>query len=382
MTGFWKITLFAVAATLVVSGCSGGEQRGQQPAPPAVEVAEVLTEPTTLWDDFTGRIAAPETVELRSRVSGYIDSVNFTEGELVQRGDVLFTIDARPYRARVRAAEADLARARSQLVLARSQAERAEQLLDSNAISRDEFDRRKAARDSAEAAVSAAKAALESAQLDLQYTRVEAPISGRAGRAMVTRGNLAGADQTLLTSLVSIDPMYVYFEGDQQTLVRSRTFLAKEQQPEVRIGLSGEADYPHTGRLDFVDNRLNSHTGTIQFRAVLENPDGALKPGQFARVKMPTEQLSQALLVDRKAVLTDQDRRYVYVVDGENRVVRRDVDAGTQQGQLVVIRRGLRAGEKVVVNGLQKIFFAGMQVQPQLVQMRETGTAAQQLAGR
>ena len=382
MTGFWKITLFAVATALVVSGCSDGEQHSQQPAPPAVEVAEVLAEPTTLWDDFTGRIAAPETVELRPRVSGYIDSVNFTEGELVQRGDVLFTIDARPYRARVRAAEADLARARSQLVLARSQAERAEQLLGSDAISRDEFDRRKAARDSAEAAVSAAEAALESARLNLQYTRVEAPISGRAGRAMVTRGNLASADQTLLTSLVSIDPMYVYFEGDQQTLVRSRNFLAKEQQPEVRIGLSGETGYPHTGRLDFVDNRLNSHTGTIQFRAVLENPNGSLKPGQFARVKMPTEQLSQALLVDRKAVLTDQDRRYVYVVDGENRVVRRDVDAGTQQGQLVVIRGGLRSGERVVVNGLQKIFFAGMQVQPQLVQMHESRTAEQQLVGR
>lgn len=371
-----KYTLIGLTA-LVLAGCNTGEPGGQQAPPPAVEVAEVQAEPATLWSDFTGRVAAPETVELRPRVSGYIEEVSFTEGELVKRGDVLFEIDPRPYRARERAARAELARARSQLTLSESQAERAQQLLNSRAISRDEYDERMAARDSARAAVSAAEAALENTQLDLQYTVVKAPISGRVSRAFVTRGNLASADQTLLTTLVSVDPMYVYFESDQQTLVSSRGFFTPERHPQVRVGLAGEEGYPHIGELDFIDNRLNSHTGTIQFRAVIPNPNGTFKPGQFARVEMPTEQLSHALLVNSKAVLTDQDRRYVYVVNEQNITERREVETGPQQDELVVIRSGLQPGEKVVVNGLQKIFFPGMPVQPELVQMREVDPARQ-----
>jgi len=371
-----KQTLLGLAA-LALAGCNTGETGAQQPPPASVQVAEVLAEPATLWSDFTGRVAAPETVELRPRVSGYIDKVSFGEGELVQRGDVLFTIDPRPYRARERAAQAELARARSQLTLSEGRAGRAQQLLDSRAISREEYDERMAARDSARAAVSAAQATLENAQLDLQYTAVKAPISGRVGRAYVTRGNLASADQTLLTTLVSVDPMYVYFESDQRTFVGSRGFFTPEQRPEVRIGLAGEDGYPHIGELDFIDNQLNSHTGTIQFRAVIANPNGAFKPGQFARVEMPTEQLGNALLVNRKAVLTDQDRRYVYVVNAQNLTERREVEAGPQLDELVLIRSGLQPGERVVVNGLQKIFFPGMPVQPELVQMREADPAQQ-----
>ncbi|MBB3063170.1 efflux RND transporter periplasmic adaptor subunit [Microbulbifer rhizosphaerae] len=380
MVRILKTTLLVLAAT-ALAACGADKQGARQAPPPVVEVAQVLAEPATLWNDFTGRVAAPETVELRPRVSGYLEQVAFTEGELVQRGDLLFSIDPRPYRARERAAQAELASARSQLTLARSQAERAQQLLKSRAISRDEFDRRNATRDSAKAAVDAAEAALENARLDLQYTQVEAPISGRVGRAFITRGNLASADQTLLTTLVSVDPMYVYFESDQQTFVASRSFFTPEQHPEVRVGLAGEPGFPHRGQLDFIDNRLNSHTGTIQFRAVIPNPTGTFKPGQFARVQMPTEQLSRAVLVNRKAVLTDQDRRFVYVVDGENRVARREVEAGPQMDELVVIRRGLDSGERIVVNGLQKIFAAGVQVEPQLVQMRAQDSD-RQLAAR
>jgi multidrug efflux system membrane fusion protein len=358
-------------AALVLAGCGSGEASGpQQAPPPPVEVAEVLAEPATLWSDFTGRVAAPETVELRPRVSGYIDEVSVNEGERVQQGDLLYTIDPRPYRARERAAEAELAIARSRLALGESQAERARQLLDNRAVSREEFDERMAAQDSARAAVSAAEAALENARLDLQYTKITAPIGGRVGRAFVTRGNLARADETLLTTLVSVDPMYVYFESDQQAFAASGGFFTPEKRSEVRVGLAGEEGHPHVGELDFIDNRLNDRTGTIQFRAVIPNPHGNFRPGQFARVEVPMERLDRALLVNRKAVLTDQDRRYVYVLNGEDKVERRDVEAGPRLDELVLIRNGLQHGERVVVNGLQKILYSGMPVQPELVDMR------------
>ncbi|WP_444942805.1 efflux RND transporter periplasmic adaptor subunit [Microbulbifer sp. ZKSA006] len=368
--------LFGVTA-LVIAGCNSGEPSGQQPPPAAVEVAQVSSAATTLWRSFTGRVAAPETVELRPRVSGYIDKVSFVEGALVKRGDILFTIDPRPYQARERAARADLARVRSDLSYSEKQAARAQQLLDSKAISREEYDRRIASRDSARAALSAAEAALENAQLDLQYTEVKAPISGRVSRALVTRGNLANADSTLLTTLVSVDPMYVYFESDEQTFAKGRNLLNSEQKPAVRIGLAGEQGYPHSGKLDFIDNRLNSHTGTIQFRALVNNKEGFFKPGQFARVEMPIEEMAQAVLIDSKAVMTDQDRRYVYIVNDSNITEKRPVVTGPRQGDLVVIRSGLEPGEKIVVNGLQKIFFPGMPVAPEMVAMQKPVTATQ-----
>ncbi|WP_020411984.1 efflux RND transporter periplasmic adaptor subunit [Microbulbifer variabilis] len=370
------VTLLGLSA-LILSGCGTGEPAGQQPPPPAVEVAKVGSEPTTLWRSFTGRVVAPETVELRPRVSGYIDQVSFAEGALVKRGDVLFTIDQRPYKARLRAAEADLQRVRSQLSFSEKQAGRAQQLLDSKAISREEYDRRIASRDAERAALSAAEAAVENARLDLQYTQVKAPISGQVSRALVTKGNLANADATLLTTLVSVDPMYVYFESDEQTFAESRRLLKADSAPPVHIGLSGENGYPHKGKLDFIDNRLNSHTGTIQFRAVVSNTEGTFKPGQFARVEMPIEEMDQAVLIDSKAVLTDQDRRYVYVVTQENLTERRPIQVGPRQGERTVIRSGLQVGERIVVNGLQKIFFPGMPVVPEMVAQQVRGGGAQ-----
>ncbi|KAF0807766.1 secretion protein HlyD [Alcanivorax xiamenensis] len=364
-----------------LAGCDArGEQEQAQMPPPAVKVAKVLDDPVTLWDDFTGRVAAPETVDLRPRVSGYIDKVSFEEGELVEQGDVLFVIDQRPYRARERAAAADLAQARSQYQLARSEASRAERLGGSRAISREEYDRRASAMVSARAAMNAAEAALETARLDLEYTEVRSPITGRAGRAMVTRGNLANADQTLLTTLVSVDPVYVYFESDSDSYLRGRELLGSGEDTEVRIGLSGENGYPHRGKVDFIDNRLNAGTGTLQFRAVVPNPDGYFKPGQFARVELPAERLDTALLIDSKALLTDQDRRYVYVVDDENKASRRNVDAGRTVDGLVVIRDGLKPGERVIVNGVQKVFMSGMPVAPTLVEMRVAATQEPEVA--
>jgi multidrug efflux system membrane fusion protein len=294
----------------------------------------------------------------------------------------LFVIDQRPYAARERAAQAQLEQAQSQLVLARSEAERARQLLESRSISRELFEQRSAAQASREAEVNAARAALDSAQLELEYTEVRAPISGRISRAYVTRGNLANADTTLLTTLVSVDPVYVYFESDSSQLIAGVDSGDNAAALPVRVGLAEDTGYPHQGELDFVDNRLNAGTGTIQYRAVLPNPDGALRPGQFARVGVPTDHLARALLVDSRAVLTDQDRRYVYLVDADNVVSRQDVIPGRRVDDLVVIEKGLQAGDRVIVNGLQKVMAPGMAVTPQLVSMdRDARRPAPLLAG-
>jgi multidrug efflux system membrane fusion protein len=223
---------------------------------------------------------------------------------------------------------------------------------------------------SARARVQAAQAALDTAELNLQYTRVTAPVSGRTGRALVTQGNLANADQSLLTTVVSVDPVHVYFEADEQSAFSSQQLLANGQPRDVRISLGGEDGRQYQGELDFVDNHLNPGTGTLQYRAVLDNPDGIFKPGQFARVEMPVAKLDRALLVSRKAVMTDQDRRFVYVVDDNNQVVRRQVTPGRSVEDLLVIHQGLESGDRVIVNGIQKVFGDGMPVQPNQVAMR------------
>ncbi|MED5389751.1 MAG: efflux RND transporter periplasmic adaptor subunit [Pseudomonadota bacterium] len=371
---YWGL-LVMLMAVVFVSGCDARSEAGQPMPAPEVDVAQVIAEPVTLWESFTGRVVAPETVELRPRVSGYIDRVAFEEGALVEAGDLLFQIDPRPYRARLQAARAELAQANSQLALAKSEAGRAKTLLESRAISREEYDQRSAALLSARALVNAARAAVETAELDLQYTRVTAPVAGRAGRAMVTKGNLASADQTLLTTLVSVDPMHVYFEADEQSAFDSLQVPGAGKSATVRIGVSGESGYPHRGTLDFIDNRLNSGTGTLQYRAELANPDGIFKPGQFARVEMPVAKLERALLVSRKAVMTDQDRRFVYVVDDNDQVVRRQVTPGRSVDDLLVIHQGLESGDRVIVNGIQKVFGDGMPVQPNQVAMRASDEA-------
>ncbi|MCG8393600.1 MAG: efflux RND transporter periplasmic adaptor subunit [Pseudomonadales bacterium] len=368
---YWGL-LVAVMAAVFLAGCDARSEADQQQMPaPEVDVANVIAEPVTLWESFTGRVVAPETVELRPRVSGYIDKVAFEEGELVKEGDLLFQIDPRPYRARLQAARAELEQAGSRLSQARSEAVRASALLESRAISQEEYDQRSTALMSAKALVNAAQAAVETAKLDLQYTRVTAPVSGRAGRAMVTRGNLANADQTLLTTVVSVDPLHVYFEADEQSAMESQKILSTGESRTVRIGLAGETGYPHRGTLDFIDNRLDHSTGTLQYRAELANPDGIFKPGQYARVEMPVTELDQALLVNRKAVLTDQDRRFVYVVSQDNTVARRQVSTGRPVDELLVIHDGLQSGDRVIINGVQKVFGDGMPVQPKQIAMRE-----------
>ncbi|SDS53913.1 membrane fusion protein, multidrug efflux system [Halopseudomonas xinjiangensis] len=362
-----KAALLGALLLALMAGCDArGQASATPPPPPDVEVAIVKPEAVTLWGAFSGRVEAPQTVEVRPRVSGYVDQVRFEEGALVKEGDVLFVIDPRPYEAQVQMAEAELARMRSQLTLASSEAARSAQLWERRAIAREEFEQRNAAKSMAQAAVNAAAATLQSAQLDLEYTRIKAPVSGRIGRAQVTRGNLATADATLLSTLVSVDPLYVYFESDQQTVQNN----PHGESVPVRIGLAGGENFPYQGQLDFIDNQYNPRTGTLQYRAKVANPNGDLRPGQFARVEMPVASAQAALLVDQKAVLTDQDRRYLYVLTDDNKAERRVVETGRQVNGLLVITDGLAAGERVVVNGLQKIAFPGIEVAPELVDMR------------
>ena len=372
----------ALAAAFVAVGCSSHAAPGAaaMPPPPEVSVAQVLVKNVRQWDDFTGRVSAIQTVELRPRVSGYVDKVAYKEGSEVAKGDLLFVIDQRPYRAQLAKAQADLARARSEAQLAKTQDARAQTLVSAKAISREEFDTRHAAVAQADAAVRAAEAAVTTAELDLQFTEVRAPVAGRTSRAMITAGNLARADETLLTTVVSMDPMYVDFEGDEQAYLRYAELARKGQRAElsnpVRIGLANEDGYPHKGTVEFVDNRIDPATGTIHARAVLPNPDRALTPGLFARVQLEGSAEFKAMLVDDKAILTDQDRKYVYVLGPENKAVRKDIVTGRVIDGLRVVDSGLDAQDSVIIRGIQKIFFPGMPVQPKTIAMDEGGTPA------
>ncbi|GAB2510300.1 efflux RND transporter periplasmic adaptor subunit [Lysobacter humi (ex Lee et al. 2017)] len=366
-----SVFALAIATALVVAGCtSQAESAPAMPPPPEVSVAQVLAKPVRDWDDFTGRLQAVETVELRPRVSGHVERVAYREGDLVRRGDLLFTIDPRRYKANLDRAIAELERARSEARLAQSQDRRAQMLVDAKAISREEFEARRAASSQGNAAVRAAEAAVAAARLELQYTQVRAPISGRAGRALVTEGNLAQADSTVLATLVSVDPVHVYFETDEQTYLRHREAGggSGEGSP-VRVGLANETGYPHEGRLDFVDNQVDPRTGTIRARAVLRNPDGQFTPGLFARVQLQGGAERSALLIDDRAVLTDQDRKYVYVLGAKNTAERRDVVLGRMADGLRVVESGLKPADRVIVHGVQKVFFPGMPVQPKPIAM-------------
>jgi multidrug efflux system membrane fusion protein len=367
--------LMIAAAGVVFAVTHDDAPHAAVPPPPVVSVAKVVTREFQPWDEFTGRIAAVETVELRPRVSGYIERVAYEEGSEVEKGDLLFVIDQRRYRAVYDRAVADLERARSEARLATSELARAETLLASRAISREEFDARRAAHAQGNASVRAAAAAVEAAQLDLQFTEVRSPIAGRAGRALVTVGNLAQADSTLLTTVVSLDPMHVYFDADEQTYLdyaaAARRGEHRTNSSPVRVGLANESGFPHPGTVDFVDNQVDPRTGTIRARAVVPNADRTLTPGLFARVQLAGGDRQAALLIDEKAVLTDQDRKYVYVLGPNDVAVRKDVVLGRKDGGLRVVERGLEPDETVIVHGVQKVFFAGMPVAPQEIVMGE-----------
>ena len=383
------VFVLAIAAALTLTGC-GSNATAQAAAaaaaapPPQVDVAQVITKQVTEFDEFTGRFEAVERVEIRPRVSGYIASVNFAEGREVQKGDVLFVIDQRPYEADYKHAKAQLDQARSQSTLAKSERERATKLLQAHAISQEEYDTRVAGLEQADANVEAAQAALDTSALNLTFTKVTAPISGRISRALVTEGNLVSTGQTLLTTLVSIDPIYVRFDGDEQAFLRY-TKIAREAAKTkagakaneagttgspVMVGLANEPGYPHEGVMVFVDNELDPTTGTIRGRAKLNNQDRAFTPGLFARVKLMGSNQYNALLINDSAIGTDQTVRYVLVVGTDNKVQYRPVKLGPIIDGLRVVTDGLTAGETIVVSGLQRVR-PGSPVTPERVAMGE-----------
>ena len=373
----------------VISGCSGQAAETGMPPPPEVSAAPVLVKQISQWDDFSGRVEAVENVDLRPRVSGYIDRVNYEEGQEVRKGDVLFTIDSRSYRAELARAQADLARARSQAELGRSEAARAKKLSELQAISTESYEQRRSAAAEAQANVAAAQAAVDAARLNLEFTQVRAPISGRAGRALVTAGNLvsAGDSASVLTTLVSLDKMHVHFDTDERTFLHYAELARKGQRPSengagvpVQVGLVGEEGFPHTGVVDFLDNQVDPATGTIRARALLDNADRAFTPGLFARVRVLGSGEFKAMLVDDKAVLTDQDRKYVYVVDAKGQAQRKDVQLGRTADGLRIVESGLAAGDKVIVSGVQKVFMPGMPVKAKTVVMGAPEPAPQPVA--
>jgi multidrug efflux system membrane fusion protein len=381
------VPVLAIAAGVVFAFARDDQAavpHGVVPPPPEVSVAKVLSKEVSPWDEFTGRVSAVETVELRPRVSGYIERVAYEEGSEVHKGDLLFVIDQRRYRAALDRASAELERARSEAQLAVTEYERARTLLTAKAISREEFDARSAAHAQGNAAVRAAEAAVDNAKLDLQFTEVRAPIEGRAGRALVTVGNLAQADATLLTTVVSIDPVHVYFDADEQTFLRytelARRGEHRTSSSPVRVGLANETGFPHDGSVDFIDNQVDPRTGTIRARAVVPNADRAFTPGLFARVQMQGGRRFDALLIDEKAVLTDQDRKYVYVLGPGNVAVRKDVELGRKVGALRVVDYGLDLQDFVIVHGVQKVFFAGMPVAPQTIAMGDPAPTGMRVA--
>ena len=367
----------AVAALALLSGCGrsgAGDAHASNGPPPApeVQVAEVALQAIRPWDEFNGRIDAVESVQLRSRVSGYIERIAFVEGQEVKKGQLLFVIDQRPYRASLASAQAQLERARAAAGLAQTQDQRARQLVAENAVSREEADTRAATLAQATAQVRAAEAELAIARLQLDFTEVRAPITGRASRALLTVGNMAQADQSVLTTLVSQDPVYVYFDADEHSFLRYQKAGLAGQGRAVRIALVGDGGFAHTGTLDFSDNQLQPGTGTMRLRARLANPERTLTPGLFARVQMQSgpqrqEAEPQALLIDDKAVLTDQDRKYVYVVGEGNLAERRDLTLGRMVDGQRLVEKGLAAGDRLVVGGVQRIYYPGMPVNPRPV---------------
>ena len=366
--------LVAIATSL--AGCGGAQN--QAPPPPEVMVAQVLHQKIVDWDEYTGRFQAIDTVEVRPRVSGYIDRVLFREGQAVKKGEPLIVIDPRPYQADFDRAKANLALAKAQRELATLEADRVHKLKDSGAVSQEELDERVSALHQQDASVAAAQAAFDAAALNLSFTNVTAPIDGQASRAEVTRGNLVTGGNnggTLLTTIVSTDPMYVYFEGDEHAYLRYNELAragerksSREFANPVRVGLANEDGFPHEGRMDFVDNQLNVRTGTIRARAILDNKDRLFTPGLFARVQLLGASERDAVLIEERAIGTDQTQNFVLVLGADNKVEYRPVQLGRGLKGLRIVNKGLNPGDTIVVNGLQRVR-PGMQVAPKRTTM-------------
>ncbi len=365
LSKFVLVIALALSAILFTACSRADAQTSDAPPPPKVTVAEVVSRDVTEWDEFTGRLEAVNTVAVRPRVSGFVAAIRFDEGTMVEKGDVLFEIDARPFQAEVDRLRAELTRVEATVRRAQNDLERAKRLSTDNAMSPEEIDRREAFAEESAAQVQAVQAALRAAELNLEFTRVTSPIDGRVGRAIVTAGNLVSSgpgEATLLTTVVSLDPMYASFDADEQTFQRyvnlareGKRASARQLGLPIQMALPSDTGFPHRGELDFLDNHINSATGTIRGRAIFRNVDRSFTPGSFVRLRLPGSNSYRAQLIQDRAVGTDLDKRYVYVVDKSGKVEYRVIQLGPVIDDLRVVRSGLNAGDVVIINGLQRV---------------------------
>jgi membrane fusion protein, multidrug efflux system len=371
----------AIAASALAARNSGIAAQPQPQAAP-VMVATVVQAEVATWDEFSGRLEAVDRVDVRSRVAGAVQAVHFEEGTRVRAGELLVSIDAAPYAAEVDRAQAQVVAAQARVHLARSEQQRAERLWDESAIARRELDERVNARQEAEANLRAAEAALQSARLNLGYTQVRAPVAGRVGRLEVTVGNLvaAGPGAPVLTTLVSVSPIYASFDADEQVVARALRDVAGPGTQPARLKkipvlmTTNGGEKPRAGHLQLVDNQVNARSGTVRVRALFDNPDGSLMPGQFAQIRMGRAQPTPALLINERAVGTDQSKQFVLVVGDDNKAAYREVSLGPIVDGLRVVTAGLKPNERIVVNGLQRVR-PGSPVTPQPVTMAKLAAA-------
>lgn len=389
---WWAAAGIAAAVTATAGAVFGLQtSHAEAPAPHAaapavpVSVAQVQQQDVTLWDEFSGRLEAVQRVDVRPRVSGAVQAVHFKEGALVKPGDLLFTVDPAPYAAEADRAEAQVVAAKARMAYTQSESERATRLWEERAIAQKEFDERVNAQREADANLRAAQAALQAARLNLGYTQVRAPVAGKVGRVDVTVGNLvsAGAGAPVLTTLVSVNPMYASFDADEQIVAKALQSLREGKSARaliesipVQMGVGTSGATPYTGHLQLIDNQVDAKSGTVRVRAVFDNADGALMAGQFARIRMGQPNSQQALLINERAVGTDQSKKFVMVIGEGNKAEYREVQLGAPVNGLRVVTGGLKAGERIVVNGLQRVR-PGVEVAPQDVPM----SAKTELAG-
>jgi RND family efflux transporter MFP subunit len=371
-----SVSVFLLSLGLTGCQSASGNSKGNTPIP--VKVSYPVQRRVTEYSGLTGRTAAVDSIEVRARVWGYVDRFNFKEGMLVQKGDVLFEIDPRTYKAALAQAEGKLASLVAHAQRLETDFARARRLINTNSIAQEEFDRVEGDRAEANAAIEAQKAAVEEARLDLDFTKVIAPVTGRVGRAQVTKGNLVQAGPTggtLLTTLVSVDPMYAYFDVDERTVLRVRQMIregrvksARDVTWPVYIGLANEDGYPHEGFIDFVDNQINPKVGTLRLRGVFPNKNEALSPGYFVRVRIPIGPPRDAILVSDRVIDSDQGQRIVYVVDSDDTITVRSVQLGGLYDGLRAVEAGLSVNDRVVIAGQQHVR-TGSSVVPELVEM-------------
>ena len=377
LTTFFVGTFLAGLGVLA-AGCSPSQPDDVGETPMTVQVSYVVERDVTDYSDFTGRTAAMDAIEVRARVWGYIDEFKFKEGTLVNKGDVLFEIDPRTYKATLDQADGKLASLQARLKRLDADFARAERLIKTSTIAQEEYDKVVGDRGETIASIESQKGAVDQARLDLEFTKVRAEVSGRVSRAVVTRGNLVQSGQTggtLLTTLVSVDPMWAYFDVDERTVLRVRQLIregkiksARDAEWPVFLGLANEEGFPHKGTIDFVDNQVNPKVGTLRIRGIFPNKDEALTPGYFARVRVPIGHPHRALLVSDRAIDTDQGQKIVYVVDADNTVVVRPIRLGGLHDGLREVTEGLKSGDRVVVVGTQQIR-PGATVTPAVVEM-------------